>query len=70
MSPAQIEEYEPERTWDEIFDRANNHPSDDGHYQKGVRSLAFGEKVMSERYGKGDYQIKPGSWLRFANLGK
>ncbi|KAK5704726.1 hypothetical protein LTR17_021640 [Elasticomyces elasticus] len=68
ISPAVIDNYPLKLDWDQIFDRAINHPSDDGHLQKCIRSLAFGQKIMSDKYVKGEYQVKPGSWLRFANM--
>ena len=69
ITPAEIDHYPVERQWNEIFERAINHPSDDGHLQKCIRSVAFGEKLLSERYGQADYQIKPETWLRLANFG-
>ena len=70
ITAAEIDEYPLTRSWDDLFDRAINHPSDDGHLQKCIRSLAFGERYMSEKWGKGDFQIKPDSWRKLANLGK
>ena len=68
LTPAEIDIYPITRTWDEIFQYSIEHPSDDGHLAKCVRSLAFGEKVMSDRYGTHDHRIKPDSWLKLANL--
>jgi Questin oxidase-like len=70
ITSADIDNYQIKRPWNEIFDRAINHPSDDGHLQKCIRSLAFGEKVWEEKYDEADHQIKPDAWLRLANLGK
>lgn len=70
LTPAEVDEYPPIRPWSEIFDRAINHPFDDGHLVKCVRSLAFSEKTMSGKTGKADYLIKPGTWIRLANMGK
>ena len=70
VTPAEVDKYQIKRPWNEIFDRAINHPSDDGHLQKCVRSLAYGEEVFSKTEAKGGYQIKPDTWLRLANMGK
>lgn len=70
ITTAEIDKYSPKLSWDEVFDRAINHPTDDGHLQKCIRSLAFGEKVMSPKYGKGKFLMKPDAWLKLGNLGK
>lgn len=70
VTPSEINEYPIKRSWDEVFNYAINHPTDDGHLQKCVRSLAYGEKTMSGKFGDNGFQIKPDAWLRLANLGK
>ena len=70
LTPAEIDSYPTTRTWQEIFDYSIHHPSDDGHLGKCVRSLAFGEKVMSGKFGTKGYEIRPDSWLKLANLSK
>ena len=70
ITPAEIDRYPPKRSWSEIFSYSINHPTDDGHMQKCVRSLAFGEKYLSSKHTQGALLIKPESWLRFANFGK
>lgn len=70
VTPKDIDNYEIKRSWQEVFDYAINHPTDDGHLQKCVRSLIYGEKILSSKYGQNGLQIRPDSWLRIANLRK
>ena len=58
------------QSWDQVFDLANNHPSDDAHLVKNIRALAWGEQVMSEKYDQAKNIMEPGTWLRLASLGE
>lgn len=70
LTTAEVNQYPIQRSWDEIYNYSINHPTDDGHLQKCVRSLAYGEKTMSGKFGKNGFLMKPDAWLRLANLGK
>lgn len=69
ITPDEVDKYPAERSWEEIFDRAINHPTDDGHLQKCIRSLAWGEEALGPKHNQGNLLIKPASWLKFANFG-
>lgn len=74
LTAAEIQNYPINRSWEDLFERSINHPSDDGHLAKCVRSLAYGEKVLGNRDGgEGEdaaMQLRGDDWLRLANLGE
>lgn len=70
ITTADIEDYPLKRSWDEMFSYAINHPSDDGHLSKCIRSLALGQQVMTGENLQPSYQMRPELWARLANLGE
>lgn len=70
LTPKEVEHYPTPRTWDELFEYATAHPSDDGHLSKCMRSLAFGDKLWSQGHHLSGQRMENGSWLRLANLGE
>lgn len=70
LDTTELDMYPSTLSWDHTFDRANNHPSDDGHLAKNIRALAWCEQFMSTRYDATKDIMKPGTWLRLANLGE
>jgi hypothetical protein len=69
LSTAELDTYRSLRSWDQVFDLAINHPSDDGHLVKNIRALAWGERVMSKKYDHAKNIMEPGMWLKLASLG-
>lgn len=69
LSTAELDTYRSLRSWDQLFDLAINHPSDDGHLVKNIRALAWGEQVMSKKYDHAKDIMEPGMWLKLASLG-
>lgn len=70
LSTAELDTMPILRSWNQVFDLAINHPSDDGHLVKNIRSLAWGEQAMSKKYHQAKHIMKPQSWLKLANLGE
>jgi hypothetical protein len=70
LNTAELFTYPTLRSWDQIFSLAINHPFDDGHLAKNIRTLAWGEQVMSKKYDQAKDIMKPGSWLKLATLGE
>jgi Questin oxidase-like len=70
LSAAELDTYPSVRSWDQVFDLAKHHPSDDGHLVKSIRALAWGEQVMSKKYDQAKNIMEPGTWLKLANLGE
>ncbi|KAK2807166.1 hypothetical protein FQN51_004780 [Onygenales sp. PD_10] len=72
--PEDITHYKPGLSWDKIFSKAINHPGDDGHVVKLIRSLAYGEKLCKpfeeeEKY-KEAFPIRGDMWVKLANMGE
>lgn len=70
LNTAELDPYQSLRSWDQVSDRAINHPTDDGHLVKNIRALAWGEQFMSKKYDRAKYLMEPGAWLKLANQGK
>ena len=70
LSTAELDTYPSLRSWNQVFDLANNHPFDDGHLVKNIRALAWGEQVMSKKYDQAKDIMEPGTWLKLASLGE
>lgn len=70
LTTVELDTYPSLRSWDQAFDFAINHPSDDGHLVKNIRALAWGEQVMSKKYDPAKRVMKPENWLKLASLGE
>ncbi|OJD17364.1 hypothetical protein AJ78_02549 [Emergomyces pasteurianus Ep9510] len=70
----EITNYEPKLSWEEVFAQAINHPREDGHASKFVRTLAYGEKLckqfeLDDRYREA-FLVRGDMWIKLANMGE
>ncbi|QSS58208.1 hypothetical protein I7I51_07631 [Histoplasma capsulatum] len=70
----EITDYEPKLSWEEVFAQAINHPQDDGHASKFIRTLAFGEKLCKpfeeDEKCREAFLVNGDMWIKLANMGE
>lgn len=70
----EITSYKSKLSWEEVFAQAINHPREDGHASKFVRTLAYGEKLckpfeLDEKYQEA-FLVRGDMWIKLANMGE
>ncbi len=58
------------KSWDEIFHRAINHKTDDGHLCKFIRTCAYGDRASKKAEAKNCMMLREDAWRQIAGLGK
>lgn len=59
--------------WPEVFERSYNHPTDDGHLAKFVRTLAYAQELCVPYEGEAKQRglkVTGDMWLKIGNMGK
>lgn len=67
----EIKEYQPKKQssgWEDIIERVNNLPGDDGHAAKLIRALAHGEQISKPYETKENFRIKGDMWLKLGHM--
>ena len=65
-----VRSYQPKKPsgWDEIQDRVNLMPDDDGHACKLIRALAHGQEICKPYEDRPEFRVKQSDWLQMGHM--